>query len=199
MIRKDRNRSQEDGMTQVRFVRRGVLLGLWILLSLLLVFSGISCGVQERWDYGAYRASGFSAEVQGSLRGEEIAARIEYDATGGGRVDFLSPAALCGLSLRLFPDGRAELAEESLSIALPATSLAGLLEPLSFFLPEGSPRTVEKIPASAAAILLAVEDGRRVLSLSYGEGYYLYLDGETRRPLGVVTPEARLSVVWWEG
>ena len=168
-------------MRQIRF-----LVGILLLLFLL------SACHTDVPDFFAFREQRFSAEIKGSLRGQEFCARISSDCGADGKksicIEYLSPASLCGVtvSASLCENGRAEdcrISFGELSFELPSEKENKLLDPILALFADKEAQTVEKRT-----------DGYHV-TLSGGQRLVLSSEGI---PVEYASDTLFFDVVWWE-
>ncbi len=159
------------------------------LTLLLFLFSACSSDVPH---FFAFREDRFSAEIKGSLRGQEFCAKIS--SVGGTNaeksicVEYLSPASLCGVTVcatldsdRKAEDCRASLG--SLSFDLPDESATGLLAPILVLLLPNEASTVEK---RADGYHLALSGGQKLMISEEGI------------PVEYASDTLFFRVIWWE-
>lgn len=156
---------------------RHFLLSVVVLLSLL----GEGCApARSRADYLSLGGSG---EVRGKMSGMEFSAVVELFPGGESlRVEYLSPASLCGLVL--VSDGKScEVTVGELSFACHADEVSGFLRPVTAFLQGESAASVQR------------EGENTVLTFPTGEVLTLSPSGA---PISLMGEDMDLQVVWWE-
>ena len=130
-----------------------------------------------------YLALGGRGEVSGKMGDLEFVAVVEI-APGAEflRVEYLSPAALCGLIL----EARGESCEVTLgevTFVCETAEVAGFLRPVSAFLPQEDAATVQKAGENT--------------TLTFPSGGTLTLSPKGE-PLSLVREDIDVRVVWWE-
>ena len=130
-----------------------------------------------------YLATGGRGEVSGKMSEMEFAAVVEISSGGETlRVEYLSPASLCGLILTV----RGEECEVKLGdvcFVCDVDEVAGFLRPVSAFLPQEEAATVQKSGENT------------VLNFPSGGTLTLSPKGE---PIAFVQGDIDVRVVWWE-
>lgn len=130
-----------------------------------------------------YLTSGGRGEVSGKMGDLEFVAVVEIAPSAEFlRVEYLSPASLCGLVLEV----RGESCEVTLgevNFTCEAKEVSGFLRPVSAFLPQEEAATVQK--SGENTILTLLSGGTLTLSPK----------GE---PLAFTHEDIDVRVVWWE-
>lgn len=163
---------------------------VWPLLFVCLCLCN-SCAPPPSSPFAAEGA--FSAEIVGTLAGEELSAVIHASqkADTGERevgVCFLSPSAWKGMAIRAVIRSDGELGEAQVtlgerSVPTEGGRVAGLLSPVLILLDASEAATVQK-------------QGEEYL-LTLGDGAQFWLDVEGR-PKRYESESVSFSVVWWE-
>ena len=152
---------------------------LWIVVGVSLLLVGCTPARSE----ADYIRTGGRGEVVGSLNGLEFTATIELGKNGESvRVEYLSPASLCGVIL--VSDGeRCEVHLGEVSFSCEASKMSGFLSPATAFLLYGDAKSVQKAGENTVLIF----PSGSVLTLS-PKGEPIALSGE----------DIDVRVVWWE-
>ena len=136
--------------------------------------------------YFSYRATLFRAEIEGTLYGTSFSAEIgqtEHTEEASIYIKYLSPKALCGITVYKFPDGTCCLERGKASVPTDADAIGGLLLPISFLFEEDEILRVQKI------------DGNTALSLPHDATLLL---SDTFMPLSIHSSNLECFTVWWE-
>ena len=161
-----------------RLLIRHFLLWVVVLLSLL----GEGCApARSRADYLILGGTG---EVQGEMSGVSFSAAIELSPGGERvRVEYLSPASLCGIVL--VSDGKTcEVTLGELSFSCEADAMSGFLRPVTAFLRGEDAASVQRVGENT------------VLTFPTGEVLTLSPSGA---PISLTSREVTLRVIWWQG
>ncbi|MBE6554243.1 MAG: hypothetical protein E7666_07875 [Ruminococcaceae bacterium] len=167
-----------------RFAAAGLLL--WLLCGCLFSCSG-EPPTRLKWQSG-----GFRAEVRGQVHGRESAACVEAVPDGRGwilRIEYLAPSAVAGMCVTARADatgapvGEAEISWGGMKYNTSATTLAGLLTPLTCWLTCSETETLQRVGEGW------------ICRLANGGLFTLGADG---LPRAYQNDECALTVRWWE-
>ena len=130
-----------------------------------------------------YLISGGRGEVRGEMSGVEFCAVVELSSGGENlRVEYLSPASLCGFVLTSKGE-ECEVKLGDVCFTCNIEEVSGLLRPATAFLLYGDANTVQK------------EGENTVLTFPTGGTLTLSPKGE---PLLLAREDIQMNVVWWE-
>lgn len=153
------------------------------LLCLVVGVSLVVWGCAPSGSGTDYLVQGGRGEVAGRMGDVEFVAVVEISSGGENlRVEYLSPASLCGLVLTL----EGELCEVRVGEMIFASTpeeVAGLLRPATAFFTYGDAKTVQK------------EGENTVLTFSDGSILTRSPKGE---PLSLVREDVAFVVAWWQ-
>ena len=153
------------------------------LLCLVVLMSLWGVGCTPARSEPEYLKTGGCGEVSGRMNGVEFSAVVELSKNGERvRVEYLSPASLCGLVLTSRGDA-CEVSLGEMHFTCKATDIARLLHPASAFLLNGEAKSVQK------------EGENTVLTFSAGGTLTLSSKGE---PISFASADMDLRVVWWQ-
>ena len=130
-----------------------------------------------------YLESGGHGEVSGQINGMDFSALVEISPGGESvRVEYLSPDALCGLTLTLLGES-CEVRLGEVCFSCDVGEVEGLLRPATAFLLYGDANSVQK------------EGENTVLVFPSGSTLTLSPKGE---PISLVGEDVEMRVVWWQ-
>ena len=152
---------------------------LWIVV--LMSLWGTGCApARSGMDY---LESGGHGEVSGQMDGMAFSAVVELSPNGERvRVEYLSPDALCGLTLTLLGES-CEVRLGEVCFSCDVGEVEGLLRPATAFLLYGDANSVQK------------EGENTVLVFPSGSTLTLSPKGE---PISLVGEDVEMRVVWWQ-
>ena len=152
-----------------------------LLIVVLMSLWGTGCApARSGMDY---LASGGRGEVSGKMSGVEFSAVVELSPKGERvRVEYLSPASLCGLTLTASGEA-CEVKLGEVQFVCNTSEVAGFLRPVSVFLPKEEAATVQKTGENT------------VLTFPSGETLTLSPKGE---PISLAREDINMRVVWWQ-
>ncbi len=153
------------------------------LLLLVVVMSLLAQGCAPARSNVEYLSAGGRGEVRGEMSGMEFCAAVEIGEGGGRvRVEYLSPASLCGLVLTAEGE-RCEVRLGDVNYTCTTSEVAGFLRPVTAFLPQGEAGSVQRVGENT------------VLTFPTGGTLTLSPKGE---PLSLASEDMDMQVVWWE-
>ena len=153
------------------------------LLLVVVVMSSVTFGCAPARSKMDYLESGGHGEVSGEMNGLAFSALVEISPGGETvRVEYLSPASLCGLTITKNSEGR-EVRLGDICSPCNETEIAGLLRPATAFLLYGDAKSVQK------------EGENTVLTFPLGSVLTLSPKGE---PISLSGEDIDVRVVWWE-
>ena len=171
-------------------MKRKALIAM--ILTFVLLGLCCACGTQSVPDYLAFRGHEWEAEIRGERDGAPFSAKIAVTPTEENttvRVEYLTPDALCGISLTAAcdadgtPCGTAELRRGETVISGEAADFYGLLEPTLCWFLLGAHTAVQK-------------EGT-LFVLHFSDGVSVTLD-EKGDPKSYSAPRLWYDVVWLE-
>ena len=152
-----------------------------LLVVVLMSLVGIGCAPAR--SEMEYLSSGGRGEVAGQMSGMAFSAVVELSANGERvQVEYLSPDALCGLTLTLLGES-CEVRLGEMCFTCDRSEVADLLRPATAFLPCGEINSVQK--EGENTVLTFPADGMLTLS-PQGE------------PRALFREDIDMRVVWWQ-
>lgn len=153
------------------------------LLLLVVVMSSLAVGCAPARSNTDYIVSGGRGEVEGEMSGIAFCAVVEIGEGGSRlRVEYLAPASLCGLVL-VAEGERCEVFLGNVRYACDTSEVAGLLRPVTAFLPKEEAKSVQRVEENT------------VLSFPSCGTLTLSPKGE---PLSFLGENITARVVWWQ-
>ncbi len=153
------------------------------LLLVVVLMSSWAIGCAPARSGMEYLSSGGRGEVRGKMSGVEFSAVVEISSDGEDlRVEYLTPASLCGLILTARNE-ECEVKLGEVGFTCNVSEVAGFLRPVTAFLPQEEAATVQR------------EGENTVLTFPTGGTLTLSPKGE---PLSVTREDIDMRVVWWE-
>ncbi|MBQ7391973.1 MAG: hypothetical protein IJV73_04740 [Clostridia bacterium] len=147
--------------------------------------------LMSMWGFGCaparsgmdYLESGGHGEVSGQINGMDFSALVEISPGGESvRVEYLSPDALCGLTLTKNKE-ECEVHLGEVCFVCDTSEVVGFLRPVTALLPQGEANSVQK------------EGENTILTFPSGGVLTLSPKGE---PLAFREESIEMRVVWWQ-
>lgn len=152
-----------------------------LLIVVLMSLWGFGCAPARSGM--EYLSSGGGGEVSGQMDGMAFSAVVELSPNGERvRVEYLSPNALCGLTLAVEGES-CEVCLGEMRFTCEVSEIAGFLRPVTAFLLYGDANSVQK------------EEENTVLTFPSGSALTLSPKGE---PISLVGEDVEMRVVWWQ-